>query len=164
MRVYAGLDALTGERHYLTEVVPAGPKAAAEAERVRTRLLSQVDERRNPKTRATLNQLLDRYMEVLDVYMEVLDVEPTTKRRYELDIRRRLRPVLGRLPLSRIEPDLVERLYAPLRTCRNRCGGKAATSSTGPAESTSATASAGRSRASRCRHRPSGPCTGRMWH
>jgi integrase len=115
--VYAGLDALTGERHYLTEVVPAGPKAAAEAERVRTRLLSQVDERRNPKTRATLNQLLDRYL-------EVLDVEPTTKRRYELDVRLRLRPVLGHLPLSRIEPDLVERLYAQLRTCRDRCGGK----------------------------------------
>jgi integrase len=117
VRVYAGLDALTGERHYLTEVVPAGPKASAEAERVRTRLLSQVDERRNPKTRATLNQLLDRYM-------EVLDVEPTTKCRYELDVRLRLRPVLGHLPLSRIEPDLVERLYAQLRTCRDRCGGK----------------------------------------
>ena len=117
MRVYAGLDALTGERHYLTEVVPAGPKAAAEAERARTRLLSQVDERRNPKTRATLNQLLDRYL-------EVLDVEPTTKVRYEVDIRLRLRPVLGHLPLSRIEPDLLERLYAQLRICRDRCGGK----------------------------------------
>jgi integrase len=54
----------------------------------------------------------------------VLDVEPTTKRRYERDVRLRLRPVLGHLPLSRIGPDLVERLYAQLRTCRERCGGK----------------------------------------
>jgi integrase len=116
VRVYAGLDAVTGQRHYLDEVVPAGPGAAAQAERVRTRLLAQVDERRNPKTRATLNQLLDRYL-------DVLDVEPATKRRYELDVRLRLRPVLGHLPLSRIEPDVVERLYAQLRTCRDRCGG-----------------------------------------
>jgi integrase len=117
VRVYAGRDILTGEDHYLTEVVPAGPHAAAQAERARTRLLSQVDERRNPKTRATLNQLLDRYL-------EVLHVEPTTKDRYEVDVRLRLRPVLGHLPLSRIEPDLVERLYAQLRVCRDRCGGK----------------------------------------
>jgi integrase len=101
----------------LVEIVPPGPKASTEAERVRTRLLNQVDERRNPKTRATLNQLLDRYM-------EVLDVEPTTRARYELDVRLRLRPALGVLPLSRIEPDLVERLYAQLRTCKDRCGGK----------------------------------------
>ena len=35
-----------------------------EAERVRTRMLSQVDERRSPRTRATLGQLLDKWLEV----------------------------------------------------------------------------------------------------
>lgn len=45
VRVYAGSDPVTGKRHDLTEIVPPGPGAAAEAERVRTRLLSQVDER-----------------------------------------------------------------------------------------------------------------------
>ena len=57
--VYAGYDPLTDQRHYLREIVPAGPKAATGAEKVRTRLLNQVDEQRNPKTQATLNQLLD---------------------------------------------------------------------------------------------------------
>jgi integrase len=38
-----------------------GPSAARDAERVRTRLLNQVDERRNPRTKATMNQLLDRW-------------------------------------------------------------------------------------------------------
>ena len=33
-----------------------------------SRLLNQIDERRNPRTRATVNQLLDRYLQVLDVY------------------------------------------------------------------------------------------------
>ena len=36
-RVYAGKHPLTGRANYLTESVKPGPKAAAEAERVRTR-------------------------------------------------------------------------------------------------------------------------------
>jgi hypothetical protein len=43
VRVYAGIDPLTKKRHYVTDVVPAGPKAAARAETVRTRLLSDVE-------------------------------------------------------------------------------------------------------------------------
>jgi hypothetical protein len=68
-------DAAPGKRHCLIEVVPAGPRAAAEAEKVRTRLLHEIDERWNPKTRAAVNQLLDRYL-------ETLDVEPTTRTRH----------------------------------------------------------------------------------
>jgi len=116
VRVYAGYDAVTGERHYLSEIVKKGPKAAAEAEKTRTRLLSQVDEQRNPKTRATMNQLLD-------AYMEVVDVEPTTKKRYGQDVKR-LREVWGKLQLSQIQPDVVERYYAQLRRCRERCKGR----------------------------------------
>ena len=67
VRVFAGRDPLTKGRHSLTEIVPAGPKAAAEAEKVRARLLNKVDERRNPKTSATLNQLLDKHLELIDV-------------------------------------------------------------------------------------------------
>ncbi|RAO40846.1 hypothetical protein GAR06_05793 [Micromonospora saelicesensis] len=51
MKVRAGVDPISGKRHYLTEVVPAGRTAAKEAEKARTRLLAQVDERRNPRTR-----------------------------------------------------------------------------------------------------------------
>jgi hypothetical protein len=74
--VYAGVDPITKKRHYLQETVPAGPKAGATAEKVRTRLLKQVDDRQAPRTNATVNQLLDRYV-------EMLDVEPTTRERYE---------------------------------------------------------------------------------
>ena len=62
--VYAGIDSVSKKRHYLVETIPAGPSAARDAERVRTRLLNQVDERRNPRTKATVNQLLDRWLEV----------------------------------------------------------------------------------------------------
>jgi hypothetical protein len=50
VRVYAGTDPLTGTRHDLVEVIPPSPKAETLAEAARTRLLSQVDERRNPRT------------------------------------------------------------------------------------------------------------------
>src|SRR4051812_12182466 len=75
VKVYAGVDPVSKKEHYLLETVPAGPGAVREAEKVRTRLLAQVDERRNPRTKATLNQLLDRWL-------EVAELEPTTRSGY----------------------------------------------------------------------------------
>ena len=117
MKLYAGYDPVSGRRHDLDEVVPAGPRAASEAERVRTRLLHEVDERRNLKTPATVDQLLDRYL-------ETLGVEPTTRTRYEDSIWIYLRPTLGRLPLSKLDSDLLDRFFGQLRRCRQRCNGR----------------------------------------
>jgi integrase len=117
VRVHAGRDPLTGRRHDLTEVVPAGPRAAAEAEKVRTRLLNQVDERRNPRTRATMDQLLDRYL-------TVLDVGETTRQTYVGYIDKRIRPALGPLPAGRIDGETLDAFYAELRRCRDGCDGR----------------------------------------
>ena len=54
VRVYSGTDPISKRRMYLTEVIPPGPKAGDQAEKVRTRLLHQVDQKRNPRTRATV--------------------------------------------------------------------------------------------------------------
>jgi hypothetical protein len=54
------MDLISKRRMCLTEVVPPGPKASDEAEKVRTWLLRQVDLKRNPRTRATVDQLLDK--------------------------------------------------------------------------------------------------------
>jgi integrase/DNA-binding transcriptional regulator YhcF (GntR family) len=117
VRVYAGLDALSGKRNYLVETVPAGPKAAAEAEKVRRRLVHQVDERRNPRTKATVNQLMDRYL-------ELLDVEETTLDRYEQTIRMHIRPLLGHLPLAKLDGETLDHHQAILRRCRAHCDGR----------------------------------------
>jgi integrase len=74
--VYAGTDPLTGRRHFLREVIPAGPKAADEAEKAVRRLAAQVDERKHPRTNATLDQLLDRYLETLDVAESTRKIMP----------------------------------------------------------------------------------------
>ena len=114
VRVYAGIDPLTGKRHDLTEVVPAGPKAESEAEKVRTRLLNELDERRNPRTKATVNQLMDRYL-------DVIDIADTSRTAYVGYIDNHIRPVLGRLPLARLDAEVLDAFYAELRRCRTRC-------------------------------------------
>lgn len=65
MAVYAGIDPVTKRRHYLRGVIPAGPSAAAD--KVMRRLDNQVDERRNPRTNVTLDQLLDQHFAMLDL-------------------------------------------------------------------------------------------------
>jgi integrase len=117
VRVYAGIDPISKKRHYLTEVVPAGPKAAAQAEKVRTRLLAEVDDRRNPRTNATVNQLLDRYL-------DMIKVEDSTLDGYERNARVHIRPVIGDLPLGRIDGETIDSFYAYLRACRKHCGGR----------------------------------------
>jgi integrase len=62
VRVYAGVDPVTGRRHDLIEIIPAGPGAQRRAEEARVRLLAEIQERRNPQTSATVDQLLDKYL------------------------------------------------------------------------------------------------------
>lgn len=117
VRVYAGTDPVSKKRHYLVETVPAGPGAAADVEKVRTRFLRQVDERRAPRTRATVNELLDRYL-------EVLSVEETTRERYESVIRTHIRPLLGPLSIARLDGEVFDSFFATLRRCRTHCDGR----------------------------------------
>jgi integrase len=116
VRVYAGMDAVSKKRIYLSEIVPAGPTASREAERARSRLQNQVDERRNPRTRANLGQLLDKWL-------DVLDVDPSTRRTYDGYIRKHIRPLLGKLSLTRLDVEVLDSFYSELRRCRDHCGG-----------------------------------------
>jgi integrase len=115
VRVYAGTDPVTGKRHYLDEVAPAGPEAWRHAEKTRTRLNHQVDEARQPRTAATFNQLLDRYF-------STLVVEQTTLARYQQVADLHLRPLIGAERVGRITGDVIDSLYTELRRCRDHCG------------------------------------------
>ena len=116
VRVYAGFDPVMKRRHYLTETVPAGPRAAAQAEKVRTRLLADVDGDRQPRTVAALAQLIERYL-------EVIDVEAATRAGYESLIRTHILPLLGDLPVGRVRGEVLDSFYAQLRSCRSHCRG-----------------------------------------
>lgn len=114
VRVHAGYDAVTGQRHRLVEIIPPGPDARARAEAARTRMLNEVDERRNPRTSATVNQLLDRYL-------EMIDVSASTHVMYTRYLENHVRPFIGELRAGAVDPDVLDSLYAELRRCRIHC-------------------------------------------
>src|SRR3954449_12751229 len=76
VRVYAGIDPIARKRHYLTEVIPPGKDAARQAKKSRTLFLAEADDPRNPRTKATVTQLMERYL-------AVLQIEHTTRAGYE---------------------------------------------------------------------------------
>lgn len=88
-----------------------------EAEKVRTRLLNQVDEQRNPRTGQSMNELFDKWL-------EVIDVEPTTRAGYVGKIEKHLRPTIGKLPVGKLNAEAIESLYTQLRRCRDHCRGR----------------------------------------
>lgn len=120
VRVYAGIDPVTGKRHYLSETIQAcasGQETLREAEKVRTRLINQIDERRNPRTRATMNELLDRWL-------EVVKLERTTRQGYVGKIEKHIRPTIGHLPVARVDAEVIDSVYARLRSCKEHCKGR----------------------------------------
>ena len=114
VKVYAGVDPVSKKPLYLTDVIPAGPDAPKLAEKAKTKLLNQVDERRNPKTRATVNQLLDRYF-------ELLKVEERTLEDYKSLARNHIRPLIGDQPIGRVDGEILDSFDKELRTCRAHC-------------------------------------------
>lgn len=117
VRVYAGRDPLTGKRHTLTEVIPAGPKAWREAEAARGRLLQEVAERRSPRTNATVDELLTRYLDQFAGSTTTLDL-------YRTHVRNHISPCLGHLRVGRLDPETLDSFYGELRRCRSRCSGR----------------------------------------
>jgi integrase len=117
VRVYAGIDPISGKRHYLSEVIPAGKNAGKLAEKARTRMQGEVDDRRSPRTKATVAQLMERYL-------DLLQVEDTTRAGYEGLLRRHIAPLLGDLQVGRIDGETLDSFYSELRRCRTHCRGR----------------------------------------
>jgi integrase len=120
VRVYAGIDPVTRKRHYLNETVPSGPGAEREAKKVLARLVADVYDRRHPRTSATVEQLVDRYLDELRLERKTL----TAYRGYLL---RHVLPFIGRLKVGAVDADVLDSLYAELLRCRNHCDAKVRT-------------------------------------
>jgi integrase len=111
-------DPVTGRRHDLVEVIPAGPRAAALVEEARTRLLSQVDEKRQPRTNATVNQLLERHF-------EMGTWERSTRATSVGYADKHIRPpLIGGAQVGALDAGVFDSFYAELRRCRDHCGRK----------------------------------------
>ncbi|NYE71904.1 tyrosine-type recombinase/integrase [Microlunatus parietis] len=110
IRVYGGVDPLTGEDRYLT----ASTTDEREVEKIKTRLLAEVDQQRSTPTKAALGHLLDSW---LDVH----DADETTIDGYRYLVKTVIKPALGDVPIAKIDSLVLERFYAELRKCRRRC-------------------------------------------
>jgi integrase len=113
VRVYAGEDPLTGRAHYLTESAPD----RKQAEKIMSRLLTQVDEQRDARTKATLAT-------ALDAWLKVHEAEANTLQGDLANIRLHIKPALGNVALNKISAQVLEEFYAELRRCHVRCDGR----------------------------------------
>jgi integrase len=114
VRVYAGLDPVTGREHYLRETVPAGPTARDDAEAVCRRLLDRVRERRQPRTDVTVSELVDRHL-------ALLHATETTRRSHQRMAGKHIHPQLGRLSITAVTLEILDSFYAELLRCRDHC-------------------------------------------
>jgi len=112
--VYAGVDPLSKRRHYVREVIPAGPTAMNAAEKALRRLVVQVDEQRSPRTGATVEQLLNRHF-------ELLEVEPGTLATYRSLTASHILPLIGKQKVGALHAAVFDSFYAELRRCRAHC-------------------------------------------
>jgi len=117
VRVYAGQDPVTKRRHDLIEIVPAGSNAERRARDVRDRLVREVAEHRNPRTSATVAQLLERHL-------DQFDGAPNTLSLYRGHARKHISPLLGHLKVGQLDAETLDSFYAELRRCRDHCSGR----------------------------------------
>lgn len=117
VRVDAGIDPVTGKRHRLVEHVPANtPNKEAVAEQIRIRLVNQVNERRHPRTNATVSQLLDRYLNSFDGAFSTVNNYRSLRKNH-------IEPFIGSVRVGVLDADILDSLYAELRRCRSHCTG-----------------------------------------
>ena len=113
VRVYAGADPITGKPHYLQET----HSDYSDAEKARTRLQNQVDERRHPRSNVTVTQVLDQWT-------EVAGHADSTRERNENLIRNYIKPNFGAMQANRLDAETLERFYARLLRCSELCTGR----------------------------------------
>ncbi|MEU0036997.1 hypothetical protein [Streptomyces sp. NPDC006333] len=107
VRVYAGRGPLTKKDLYLHEQA----ETEVEAEKVRTKLLHQVDEKRHFKTQVTMSFLIDRRL-------DVAEFDETSYERAKGQIRNYLKPTFSDLKASALTAEMLE-LF-----CQQQCEGR----------------------------------------
>jgi integrase len=118
VRVFAGTDVLTGQDLYLKQTVPAGPRARRRAQEVLDELVRQVRQGRQPRTNASVRQLVEKHLEVAAVERRGRD----TLRGYA---RKHIAPLIGDRAIGSLTAEVLDCFYAELRRCRDHCDGRA---------------------------------------
>ena len=112
-RVFAGTDPLTTQ----TALRPRDGQDLREARKAAVKLQRQVDEDQHPKSKITVKQAVEQWL-------EVAELEDTTRERYQDLIRLYVLPTFGHLQAAKLDAELLERFYARLHRCRDMCTGR----------------------------------------
>jgi integrase len=78
------------------------------------RLQTQIDERRQPRTKVSLSQLIERHL-------GLAELDETTRRTYLGYVRNHIEPLLGQVKVGAVDADILDSYYAELRRCRHHC-------------------------------------------
>ncbi len=115
IRVYNGRDPVTKRPIYVGETVPADtPDLDKVAERALTKWLKQVDDHKAPRTNASVDQLVD-------AFLDVVDIDRGTMRGWRGKHKNHISPLLGETSLKKAQPQVLETFVAELRRCRQHC-------------------------------------------
>ena len=112
VNVYAGLDAVTGKRVYLSD----STTDLAEARRLRNKFRAQVDEQRHARTKATVRTA---FLQWLTTH----EVDDDTRKGYQDYLRLYIGPAIGDEPIGKVRVRTLESFYAELRRCSALCDG-----------------------------------------
>jgi integrase len=118
VRVFAGVDPVSGRDRYLSESVKGTDRAARRrADKVMARLQTEVDGQRSAQSSVSLGYTLDEWL-------GTVELEDSTRDTYVGYIERSIRPTLGGIAISKLSTRTLESFYAELRRCRTRCNGR----------------------------------------
>ena len=118
VRLYAGVDPVTGRDAYLTATIKGTDKAAhRKANDKLAEFRAQVMKQRTAPSSATLGHAIDEWL-------RTAELEDSTRETYRGYIKRTIQPAIGRVGLNKVTARVLETLYAELRRCRTRCNGR----------------------------------------
>jgi len=86
------------------------------AEKARSRLLQQVDEKRKFRTAATVSQDVGRYLDQFDGEQRTLEI-------YRGYANNHIEPLIGKEKVASIDAEILDSFYTELRRCRLHCCG-----------------------------------------
>jgi integrase len=110
VRVYAGLDPLTGKERKVSRTA----KTKREAERLERRLMTEVaDGRHRGTTAKTMAELVDQWLDWRQGNGK--DISPKTVNDYRSLIEKRIKPAMGRLPIGKLDVRTLDLFYDRLR-------------------------------------------------
>lgn len=118
VRLYAGTDPVTGRQVYHRATIQGTDDAALrraedKLAEFRTKVLNQ---------RSAASSVSFSY--AIDEWMRTSEIEASTRKTYLGYIANHIKPVLGKIPVKKLDVRTLESFYTELRRCRIRCDGR----------------------------------------